>query len=567
MAGQALNIWAFDTEDNGRGKPYLYNFYSVKFDRHYTFTEQTEALDFVCCLSNVDIWCCNLEYDVNNLFRDHYALCIYSYADSRLLSCKLDKGFNVKFYDTMNHWHMSVKDMGERIKLPKLEMKHTASVKVTKKKIEYCRRDTEIVARFVTSMDETYDSIGAKLKMTIGSTTMDLFERIYYKRMKNPFTMDQIDFFHSGYYGGRTEIFYTKPVKGPIFYHDVNSLYPYCLRNFDYPSLDVFYNTLKPKWELFGMADVAIVAPKGLNIPYLPARHDNKLTFPLGSWRGVYTYFEVREAKKLGYTVKKVYRAVEFPGTCAPFVEFVDDIYKARMKAKSKKDEMLTLSYKLLMNNLYGKFAQRNEVTKMLPLDGYDLKTGDVIFADLVLTKTKEEYTRYANCIWACYCTAYARHTLYQGLSSVQATPNAILLYCDTDSILYRTNGRQLFPDSGTLGQFKTETCPVCKKHYFDYAHFKQPKLYTLCCDCGKKSYKAKGVPSRVAKDFFKTGKASFRRPHKLRETLRRNLSPKNKRKLIPNFWDMHEKEMTTLYTKRKTCKNGTTKPITISES
>ena len=32
-----------------------------------------------------------------------------------------------------------------------------------------------------------------------------------------------------------------------------------------------------------------------------------------------YTYFELREATKIGYHIKKVFRAIEFPGAFNPF--------------------------------------------------------------------------------------------------------------------------------------------------------------------------------------------------------------------------------------------------------
>jgi hypothetical protein len=206
------------------------------------------------------------------------------------------------------------------------------------------------------------------------------------------------------------------------------------------------------------------------------------------------------------------------------------------------------------LNYAYGKFAQGNEVTKLFPLEKAKLKGGDTILFDLVLRKEKTKYPRYANCVWACHVTAYARHTLYQGLQAV--SKNARLLYCDTDSILYQAEEMQI-PHSTELGAFKFEG-------EFSYAHFKLPKLYRLDPKNEAPTYRAKGVPRQVASDMFETGKAQFRKPNKLRETLRRNLNKTEEKKMIPNYWELRDKETRQKYDKRNQDSEGNTFPITL---
>jgi hypothetical protein len=448
--------------------------------------------------------------------------------------------------------------MGERIGLPKLEMKHDGSTRITKKVVQYCRRDTEIVGRFVYAMNEKYKEIGATLKTTIASTTLNYFETKFYKRVKHRFTEEQIDFFHSGYYGGRTEIFHNHPIEGQIWYCDVNSLYPHCLKVGEYPDLEEFYETTKPDFSRFGMADVLLEAPREMQIPYLPHRiaESGKLVFPLGTFRGVYTFYEIREALRLGYRIHETYRAIEFPSSFNPFAKFIDTLYFERLKAQASKDDLMQMTYKSLMNYCYGKFAQRNESTKLVPIVETNLKGGDVLFGDLVLRKERIKYPRYANCIWACYVTAYARHLLHSALSKVHEA-GGLLLYCDTDSVIFE-HPNNILGDSRNLGEFKLE-------HEYAYAHFKLPKLYCLKSS-DSEAYRAKGVPFGVAREFFTDGRASFQRPLKLRETLRRNMSPKRTEKLIANYWTTFDKELKGQYDKRiVNKKDGSTRPIFIS--
>lgn len=565
-----MALFAFDTEDDSKGSPYLFNFYDVAKNDHHTFRAQHQALDFVLAQRDSRFWATNLEYDLINLFRGHYGLLEYTFAGSRMLAASI-KSDNLKFYDTLNHWPLSVKKMGERLGIEKLEYEHTGEKPKTlaewNRAITYCRRDTEITGKFVYSMWQTYERAGIDLKMTMASSTLDYFERHFHgRKLTHPFSEEQIDFFHQGYYGGRTEIFFNAPIEGRIFYHDLNSLYPSVMRDFKYPDLEGGFSDVESTRDkpiraadvlrFDGMCSVTIRAPKRLTIPYLPCRNNGHLVFPTGSFRGVYTLAEIRAAKKLGYRIEAIHRAVVFEQTYNPFTDFIEKLYRERLAAQAADDQLMNLTYKGLMNYCYGKFAQRNESTKLIPLSKTKLKPFDTVFGDLVFRREKILYPKYANCIWAAHVTAYARDRLHQALSRVEGA-GGLLIYCDTDSVIYE-HSTQILEDSKELGKFKLEGV-------FDYAHFKLPKLYTLRSQ-GKQTYKAKGVPGRVAREFFENGRATYKKPTKLREALRRNLSPKRKVALIPNFWDTHEKEIQAVYNKRTVLKGGRTVPLNLSQ-
>lgn len=550
------NLWAFDTEDNSKGTAFLFNFYDINTGTHHTYRNGGAALDFVCNLKNATLWACNLEYDIINLFRGFYGLLHYSYAGSRLISCEL-KEDKILFLNTFNHWPMSVKKMGERIGLPKFEIEHTGSTKITKQMIEYCQRDTEIVGKFVQSMYRTYESIGCRVKRTIASTTLDYFEKQYYPRVTHPFDRDQIDWFHTGYYGGRTEIFFNKPVEGKIHYSDVNSLYPYCLKNYDFPELYDFYETDTPDFKIPGISELSLFCPKSMDIPYLPSRTTGKLLFPTGHIQGVYTHFEINEALALGYRVTSCSRTTQFSGVCRPFTEYIDTLYEKRQTALADGDDLMQMSYKSLMNNLYGKWAQKNELVSLEPLTRENPPCpGDTIFGDLVLRRRLGDYPRHANCVWSMYTTTYARHLLYLALIRVQRA-GGLLMYCDTDSVVYESS-EPILENSKNLGEFKLEGV-------YSYAHFKLPKLYCLRGD-HTEIFKAKGVPHSVAGEYFTNGRAEFRKPLKLRESMRRNLSPKRTHKLVANYWTTFDKEITGVYDKRVVLKSGHTKPIHLNQ-
>jgi hypothetical protein len=549
--------FSFDTEDDSHGNPFLFNFYDGC--DHYTFRTVAGVAHFFSRLSGtVEIWATNLGYDLNNILQELSHAIEISYVDSRIISAKL-KGSNINFKDTLNHWKMSVAEMGKRIDLPKIEVDAKNLKRLfeedPKKIIKYCQRDCEITYRFVMEMKRKYDEMGCNLKSTIGSTSLNFFYNNFWHRptKQEILKQNEIDFCRKGYYGGRVEIFYNRPITGNIKYVDFNSLYPAVMQG-AFPCLENRFWTTRPEFGNEGMVELELEAPKS-DIPYLPCRLEKRgLLFPIGNISGVYTYFEIRNALERGYRIKKIHRALEFTGTCYPFQRFVLEVYDRRLKAQRENDLLMSDTCKLLMNNLFGKFGQGNEYTKLFTLDeAKGLKNGDQILGGFVLRKTKSPYASHTNGIWACYVTAYARERLYVALQRV-LDHGGLLIYCDTDSIIYESD-QTIFETSNDLGSLKLEG-------EFEYAHFKLPKLYKLIDKKKVAKYRSKGVPRSEAGTFFETRKATFRRPYKLRESLRRNLNPKRVHKIIPNFWEITSKEIRKTYDKRKVRKDGTTSPI-----
>ena len=529
-------LWSLDTEDDSKGNVHLLTFDTGDF---HTFRSPKEAIAWLSKQTcAVDIWCTNLGYDLGNLFKGSFNFLEITYIKGRIITAKI-RGTKVTFKDTLNHWKISVKEMGERIGLKKLDARGNYN------DVEYNQRDARITRLFVLTMKEKYEEFGATLKSTIGSTALDLFyKRFHPKPELNIFQDSDINWMLDGYYGGRVEIFNTEPQRGTIHYYDFNSLYPSTMVGRDFPKLE--RHAFKRGFDetADGMVEVLVNVPK-TSIPYLPTRSDFGLIFPTGRFRGRWTHFEIREALKLGVTIEKVYRSIEFMGKTRPFDEFVLTLYEQRLEAKAKNDELMSDSAKLLMNNLYGKFAQGNEITYLKPYIKSELRHGDQVLQDMVLRNQIKDYPKHTNVIWSAYVTAYGRDKLHKAMCDVEAIGSE-MLYCDTDSVIFK--GKSPFKDSKELGELKLE-------NIFDYAHFKLPKLYRL--DKGKEVVaRAKGVPRNSAVDFFEKGFAEFNRPNKLRESLRR--------RLIPNEWHLTRKEMRREYDKRIRLENGRTSPINL---
>lgn len=548
-------IWAWDTEDDSHGNPYMFVFYNG-VDYHI-FKKDEDALHFLVDLDGKnEFWACNASYDLGNLFKNENLQFLHLiFAGSRLITAQTPDG-QLSFKDTLNHWKLGVKEMGERIGLKKLEVKNENFNDEI-----YCKRDTEIVYIFVSEMNKKYKSIGARLKSTIGGTALDLYDRVYSPMVNEPLPKNILEYLKNALYGGRTECFFNAPISGKIQCYDYNSLYPSVMHDNAYP--DISYFEEKIDLNLEGVSHVTVISPDS-RIPYLPYRFNSALCFPIGRFSGFYTNFELRRAIDLGYEIEKIHSGVVFPNkTYYPFKNFVSIMYKNRLEAKKNGDNLLQETYKLLMNNLFGKFGQSNEKTKIIPYEKTKeienlLKTTPCEFLNngqLLLVKELGDYPKHTNYIWAAYTTAYGRNKLYNSL--VQCDENAKLLYCDTDSVFFESK-KTIFKDSKELGAFKLENT-------FEFAYFKGLKNYKLIDIEGTKFYKVRGVPKKQAAEFFETKQTICRKPNKLRETLRRN-SQKGK-KLIVNEWIDIIKKENKEYDKRIVLKGGETKPIYVDES
>jgi hypothetical protein len=515
-----MKILSFDTEDDSNGNPLLVNFYDGI--SHHTFTDTLKAWEWIAGQQPASVWACNCEYDLLNLFQGWTAKVLtLQYVSSGLMRATMDES-DITFYDTLRHWPMSVAAMGEYIGKPKL--KDYLADKVTPKLIAACQRDSEIVFDFVSQMLGRYFNLGLKIKSTLPSMAMQYwqtFNRLDLPRLR----CETRERFRTGYYGGRVEVFKFGEIKGPIYHYDVNSLYPFVMRENEFPDITgCEKETRKPNFDKFGMAHIDIEIPFH-NIPALPYRSEKEIMFPHGKITGAYCYPEIRKVLEDGAKITNVHWAIEYSDSVRPFVSYVDTCYSNRLKSTTDLDKTF---WKLMTNSLYGKFASKDKL--------------------LTISKDREfvikSASRFSNVIWSAYVTAYARLVLLDHLRTAGE-----VYYCDTDSVFTPNE----IKTSTALGAMKLEG--VYKR-----SEFFGNKVYVV-----DDTYRAKGVPRKrkdsendSAKDFIRTGRCIFRRPARLRESRRSFLHA--------NVWYEAEKQFKAVYTKRKILTNGDTLPLTLSE-
>lgn len=331
-----------------------------------------------------------------------------------------------------------------------------------------------------------------------------------------------------------------------------NSLYPHVMKNNKYPNPNTLRHCYKNDVSYIdnfeGMSHVDIYCPY-MKYPLLPMRTKDKLLFPVGEWSGWYTHVELREAKKLGYTIKKVHETIYFNETCEPFKEYVDDLYKKRLEYKEQKSEMETIT-KLLLNSLYGKFGQKfidkENVVSSLIFNPKETKFKNFEIYNDYFVRVVEDREPAVFCMpmWASYVTAYARLEIYKYIK--QYNP----LYVDTDSIITRNE-----IETGTaLGQMKCEMTIkdgiLIKPKFYAIINKNPRKLFCPKCRIlmqqlndnneyicrehniilSDNKVKIKGVGTKLDYEIFKkivygeTHDVKYNKFVKFKESLRRNI-------------------------------------------
>lgn len=470
-------LWGFDIETYGRKNKFLMCSIVGDCGIKKVFWDKEKFLSFLAKRASVTkdmfnkgyIAATNLQFDImgllyeSSMFDNFFPIM----RNGKFLMVKIpvDKKRNLKFIDTLNFCFFSVKKWGEILNLPKLPqpkcfMRQPENNDEIKEMEIYNLRDSEITYNAIKLIQEGYNNLGGEMKITASSSAMDLFRRTAQKETYYQPNKDNLDYLYKGYTGGRVEVIKRGAVSN-LNYYDFNSLYPSVLRDnvFPYPNSFKYSDTITKRTieNYEGVCRVMIRSPD-LYIPYLPYRiekPERKLIFPNGVFMGYYTFFEIREAVKLGYEIIKLYEGMIYFKTFSPFKNYVDRLYDIRKKQKIT-DNPLEIITKLNMNSLYGKFAQKIDEKEIIihdskmPLEKImnSVKI-DRVGQFWIIKEPYETIPSFVNPIFSVYTTAYARHKLYEAIQKCKDN----IYYYDTDSLMTK----KCFYTSDKLGELKRE--------------------------------------------------------------------------------------------------------------
>jgi len=445
------------------------------------FKSVSEFWDFVeeCVPERKAIWCFahNLDFDFRVLegfkvLKERgWEIQTFIY-DSKNIILSFRRGKKtLLFLDTFNYFKGSVKKLGESMGLPKLEIdfKNASEEELSR----YCRRDVEIIKEFMMKfIDFIQQNDLGTLQKTLASQAFTAFRHRFMKHgiyIHN--NEEAIELERLSYRGGRTEAFFIgKLPKGRYYKLDVNSMYPFVMREYEYPTklikvennptLSGLMRALK---RFFVIAHVRVRVRE----PCVGIKGE-RLIFPVGEFDAFLCSPELELVMKYGEIVR-VYKYALYEKHQI-FKEYVDFFYSLKEKYSRENNTAFKQIAKLFLNSLYGKFGQRTRLFECLGEceheDGYeiviDMETGERItyrYLNGEVWVESKDYIEGNNSMVAIASavTAYARCYLW---SLIKKTGIENVFYVDTDSLIVNEEGfkrLQDLLDEYKLGYLKVE--------------------------------------------------------------------------------------------------------------
>lgn len=355
--------------------------------------------------------------------------------------------------DNMNIFATSLAALGKSLGFPKMDMPKEGDPFPAWE--EYCKRDVDVMVRAweVWQQFLSEHDLG-NFGMTLASQAFNAYRhrfmptKIYIHANEHAVKLER-----ESYHGGRTEAFRlgVLPVEN-YYYLDVNSMYPAQMRKEKYPTRlsSILFNLDIRALARFidrqcVIARVVVDVPE----PVFSVVANNRLIFPVGKFETVLSTRELKYALKHSY-IKEVKEAAIYD--CAPlFRSYVDFFYRKRLEYKSQSNDTFAFCCKLLLNSLYGKFGQRQEIWKKLEeVDSDEVKVWEEYDMDerrwrnyrllSGILEEKEGFKEGFNSFVAVasHVTADARMDLWGKMQKVGLSN---VLYVDTDSIFTNEEG------------------------------------------------------------------------------------------------------------------------------
>jgi len=303
------------------------------------------------------------------------------------------------------------------------------------------------------------------------------------------------------YFGGRNQVFKSGIIPGPINVYDVNSMYPYVMRDYLHPtSIGITLRQSITK-------NTAFVSVQGKNHGAFCVRSkDNSLDFTQtdGVFHTTIHEFEAALATKT-FVPYKIICTYNFERR-ESFADFVTHFYDARKKAKAEGDKIRTIFYKFVMNSAYGKFAQNPEnyadwfitrmgefpekyhaCTKACPEECKEKWTPSFMCEDYIIWERPLKELNYFNIATGASITGASRAVLLRGLSHARDP-----YYVDTDSIICRSLSGVALSEVD-LGAWKLEatgaSAAICGKKLY--------AIFDRAGECIKKAHKGARLEGR----------------------------------------------------------------------
>jgi hypothetical protein len=429
---------------------------------------------------------------------------------------------------------------------------------------EYNAQDCIILWKAIDQFQDYLLSMGGQLNMTLASSAMGLFRRKYLN--KNIETSNMVnDISKKSYTASRVEVFQREVTNSN--YYDINSSFPYSM-TFPCPGeyLGTFSTIPDNTEDILYTADVLVSIPE-MGLPTTPLRIKGRVFFPTGEWRAWLTSVDIELLLLEGGKILKVYECLCF----APFDDLREYSLTIFEHRKNSTNEFERTGDKLLMNAVYGKFAEspyKQGMSINPSLSFFESVLTPQLLMPGVFMYEKEVYIPHRHVPISAHITALSRKALFNFMKGC-----IDYHYCDTDGF----STTETMDTGKDIGELKHEKI-------IEDGIFYMPKLYKIKGKTVGKNgewedmeyIKAKGF-SRMENDNTRfadllEGKAvDYERMTRIRENLRNGVTKPNeniiqKRLRVLSIHDPNFNPSEHVVPKRFTYPDGFTRAWTIEE-
>lgn len=298
-------------------------------------------------------------------------------------------------------------------------------------------------------------------KLTIGGTAIEQLKKLHpFDRQRK--THDEK--YRPYYFGGRVEAFETGIQKGQFKVYDVNSMYPYAMREFDHPTGSRYHcaygGIVDKRGRISGFANAPFYFARiecEQNGAFPVRVKDRPLDFSVPSGEFFVTSHELKAAIETGRVQRIKVKEIRVPEKVIRFREYVDTYMAEKVAAKEAGKKAEEIFAKLLLNSAYGKFGQNPEhyFDYSITAEDDDIPEGEweIYYAkpgNPRIWRKPSKSESFLDVATAASITGASRSVLMRALSAAKRP-----VYCDTDSIICESLDLPLHDSE--LGKWKLE--------------------------------------------------------------------------------------------------------------
>ncbi len=394
-------------------------------------------------------------------------------------------GCTLQMVDTLNYFTTSLASLGDSLGIPKLGFPDSKADQQTWE--AYCQQDVRIIRQaFLAFRDFVREHDLGVMQATLASQALTAYRHRFMPTQILIHTKEEaLELERESYHGGRTEAFWYGPHYGKLYKLDINSMYPFIMRENEISARYVgYFPTYKGHLWRAAERDYNRVAECWISTksPVYGVVRGSRLIFPVGTFRTVLAEPELRHAEREGH-IKEIGRWAIYERENL-FREFIDYFYSVRQHYQKAGNDAFAFMAKILMNSLYGKFGQAGRV--WIETDEYtwtqeqeglyqvDPETPPIRIRNrlgrtqVLLTDTEAHNS---SPVIASEITSHARLLLW---ALIEQAGRENVVYVDTDSLVLSEAGYQKLSDrtdAQVLGALKLEGTS-------DYSEFWAPKDY-----------------------------------------------------------------------------------------